>query len=207
MTAIPANRYDKHYAYTALFPVADTEAGRELRVHLNGLDTHLYGSPFSGSKIIHLLRFIVIDRLPYEAYPNREEGLGSPYLVVMCDFDGDDVTDLARSLAADAAAAVCDVFGRCRAFPFTSPSQLAGNVAKLADYLRKGQVETVLYLSDQPGATVEDILKSVPVQAAFADFVANYPNVAPKLLKQKFFELWDQLEVDNEKTPPLPGSL
>ena len=75
---------------------------------------------------------------------------------------------------------------------------------KLADYLRKGQVETVLYLSDQPGATVEDILRSIPVQAAFADFVANYPNVAPKLLKQKFFELWDRLEAD--ATPP-PGSL
>ena len=206
MTAPPPNRYDKHYAYTALFPVAGKEGGGPLRVHLNGLDAHDYGSPFAGSKIIHLLRFIVIDRLPYEAYPNRMEGLGSPYLVVMCDFDGKDVTELADSLAADAADAVCDVFGRCVAFPITSPAELATKDGKdkLADYLRKGQVETVLYLSDQPGATVEDILRAVPVQAAFADFVANYPNVAPNLLKEKFFELWDQLEA--AKTPP-PGSL
>jgi hypothetical protein len=206
MTAPLPNRFGKHYGYTALFPVAGNESGGPLRVHLNGLDAHKFGSPFSGSKIIHLLRFIVIDRLPFEGYPNREEGLGSPYLVMMCDFDGTEVTDLARSLAKDAAEAVCDVFGRCVAFPFTAPSELAGKeaVEKLAGYLRRGQVETVLYLSDQPDATVDDILKSIPVQAAFSDFVANYPNVAPKLLKQKFFELWDQLA--KAKTPP-PGSL
>jgi hypothetical protein len=206
MSAPPPNRYDNHYAYTALFPVAGKEGGGPLRVHLNGLDAHRFGSPFSRSKIIHLLRFIVIDRLPYEAYPNRTEGLGSPYLVMMCDFDGKDVMELADSLATDAADAVCDVFGRCVAFPITQPSELATMAGKdkLADYLRKGQVETVLYLSDQPGATVKDILRAVPVQAAFADFVANYPNVDPSLLKEKFFELWDQLEAAD--TPP-PGSL
>jgi hypothetical protein len=200
------NRCGLHYGYTALFPVEGEQGGGPLRVHLNGLDAHEHGSPFSGSTIIHLLRFIVIDRLPFEGYPAREDGLGAPYLVVMCDFDGEDVTDLARSLAKQAPEAVCDVFSHCQAFPFKAPGELAGEDAaeKLAGYLRRGQVETALYLSDQPDARVGDILRGIQLQMAFATFVADSQTVPPGFLKHKFFEFWRLL---SEAKQPLPGSL
>ena len=199
------NQCGKHYGYTALFPIAGARGGGPLRVHLNGLDAHKHGSPFSGSSIIHLLRFMVIDRLPFEGYPAKQEHLGSPYLVVMCDFDGTEVKDLARSLADQAPEAVYDVFSHCVAFPFDAPGKLTGDAAveKLAGYLSKGQVETMLYLSDQPNATVEDILKAIQAQILFAEFVESYPTVPPNFLKQKFFELWSRLE--NAKPLP-PGS-
>lgn len=200
------NRCGVHYGYTALFPVGGKQGGGPLRVLLNGLDAHEYGSPFSGSTIIHLLRFIIIDRLPFEGYPAKEESLGSPYLVVMCDFDGEDVTDLARSLVEEAPAAVYDVFSHCVAFPFTAPSQLAGHnaVQDLADYLRRGQVETMLYLSDQPEARVGDVLRAIQAQMMFAEFAVASQAMEPKYLKDKFFEFWHRL---SEAEQPPPGSL
>src|SRR3569833_1212502 len=182
------NRCGVHYGYTALFPVGGKQGGGPLRVHLNGLDGHKYGSPFSSSAIIHLLRFIIIDRLPFEGYPAREESLGSPYLVVMCDFDGVDVTDLARSLVEEAPAAVYDVFSHCVAFPFAEESELAGQgaVQKLADYLRRGQVETMLYLSDQPEARVGDVLRALQAQMMFAEIVVASQSIEQKNLKDKF---------------------
>jgi hypothetical protein len=200
------NRCGLHYGYTALFPVGGKQGGGPLRIHLNGLDAHEHGSPFSGSTIIHLLRFIVIDRLPFEGYPAKKDSLDSSYLVVMCDFDGEDVTDLARSLVEQAPAAVYDVFSRCAAFPFEAQSELAGKdaVEKLAGYLRRGQVETALYLSDQPDARVGDILKGIQLQMAFAEFVVDSQTGPSCFLKRKFFEFWRLM---SESEQPLPGSL
>lgn len=200
------NRCGLHYGYTALFPVGGGQGGGPLRVHLNGLDVHKYGSPFAGSTIIHLLRFIVIDRLPFEGYPAKEESLGSPYLVVMCDFDGEDVADLARSLVEQAPEAVYDVFSHCLAFPFKAKSEVAGAIAveKLAGYLRRCQVETALYLSDQPDARVADILRAIQAQMMFAEFVEASQAMPRNVLKDKFFEFWRQM---SEAKQPLPGSL
>lgn len=200
------NRCGVHYGYTALFPVKGERGGGPLRVHLNELDAHRHGSPFSGSTIIHLLRFMVIDRLPFEGYPAKEESLGSPYLVVMCDFDGEDVAGLADSLVREAPGAVYDVFSHCVAFPFKAKEELAGGDAKkkLADYLCRGQVETVLYLSDQPDARVGSILQAIQAQMMFAEFVEASQAMDPKYLKDKFFEFWSRL---SEVKQPLPGSL
>jgi hypothetical protein len=200
------NRCGEHYGYTALFPVGDRQGGGALRVHLNGLDAHTYGSPFSGSTIIHLLRFMVIDRLPFEGYPAKEESLGSPYLVVMCDFDGKNVDDLADSLVKQAHQAAYEVFSHCVAFPFATASALTAQdaVEKLAGYLRRGQVETMLYLSDQPDAKVGDVLRAIQAQMMFTEFVVASQAMPPAFLKDKFFDFWRRL---SKAEQPLPGSL
>jgi hypothetical protein len=201
----PINRFRKKYAYTALFPIRDAASAVALRLHLHGFDTNDHGSPFSTAAPIHLLRFIVIDRLPFEGHPAKQEALGTPYLVVMCDFDGAEVRDLADVLARRAPAAVCGVWNHCVAFPFVEPAELAqpGAADRLDGYLRRGQVDTLLYLADQPDATVKEILRAIRVQVVFAEFVARYQLADPRRLKAAFFELWDELAA----TPaPQPGS-
>jgi hypothetical protein len=200
------NRYGMKYGYTALFPIRDAASGLALRLHLGGLSADRNGSPFSVATLIHLLRFVIIDRLPFEGYPAKQESPRAPYLVVMCDFDGADVADLAGALAQQAPKAVCGVWRHCAAFPFAADDELAHADAadRLAQYLRRGQVETILYLSDRPQATVAEILRSIQVQQAFAAFVERNQTANPHQLKQGFFSLWDGLA---QKTDPHPGSL
>jgi hypothetical protein len=200
------NRAGIKYGYTAVFPIRDAAAGSILRLHLGDLSQNPDGSPFAVATIIHLLRFIIIDRLPFEGYPAKQESLRAPYLVVMCDFDGKAVEDLARALARHAGGPVCDVWRHCAAFPFATPAELghADAADRLAEYLRRGQIETVLYLSDQPGPTVTQILRSIQAQLAFATFVERSQTADPRGLKKDFFSLWDGLA---KKPDPHPGSL
>jgi len=200
------NRAGKKYGYTALFPIRDAASGALLRPHLNGLSEHHCGSPFSEAETIHLLRFIIIDRLPFEGYPAKKESLRGPYLVVMCDFDGEDVAELARALVEHAPAAVYAVWRHCAAFPFAAYGDLARPDAadRLTEYLHRGQVKTALYLSDTPDATVPEILRSILAQAAFSAFVERSQTAAPSRLKTEFFELWKGLVA---KPDPHPGSL
>jgi len=200
------NRYGKKYGYTALFPIRDAANGVALRQHLGGLSEDRNGSPFSSATLIHLLRFVIIDRLPFEGYPAKQESSRQPHLVVMCDFDGAEVADLAAALARQVPKAVCGVWRHCAAFPFAAPDELAhaGAADRLAQYLRRGQVETILYLSDRPEATVTEILRSIQAQHAFAAFVESHQAAPPDQLKKGFFRLWDSLV---QKPDPHPGSL
>jgi hypothetical protein len=206
MSKSHANRYGTKYGYTGLFPVCDAANGLALRRHLNGLDSHPYGSPFSDVTRIHLLRFIVIDRLPFEGYPYREETLSVPYLIVMCDFDGKSVADLAGSLVCQAPGPTYEVWRHCVKFPFQTANALGAPSAatELGDYLTRGQVKTLLYLSDRPDATVPRILRSMVVQSAFSAFVADHQTANAATLKRKFVELWKTLEAKHD---PHPGSL
>jgi hypothetical protein len=206
MSKSQTNRYGTKYGYTALFPVCDAASGLALRCHLNGLSCHPSGSPFSDVTHIHLLRFIVIDRLPFEGYPYSEEALSVPYLIVMCDFDGESMADLACCLVKQAREPTYEVWRHCVKFPFQRASELgeASAAAELRDYLTRGQVKTLLYLSDRPDATVPQILRSMVVQSAFSAFVADHQTANAATLKEKFFQLWKTLEA---KPDPHPGSL
>lgn len=202
----PRNRAGNKYGYTALFPIRDAANGSTLRLHLNKLGEHKNGSPFCAAPLVHLIRFIIIDQWPYEGYPAKTETLLRPYLVVMCDFDGTEVADLAKALVQHAPGAAYDVWRHCMAFPFADRSELAEAAAadRLAHYLGRGEVGTVLYLSDQLEATVGDILKAIQVQAAFAEFVARHQLADPHRLKKEFFSRWDDLV---REPVPHPGSL
>jgi hypothetical protein len=200
------NRFGKKYGYTALFPIAGAAGCSALRDLLGRLDQHPRGSPFSDVPLIHLLRFVIFDRLPFQGYPARSESLGTAYLIVMCDFDGADLTDLADPLVRQAGDAVYEVWRHCVAFPFAERGELDLDDAadRLAAFLRRGQVETLLYLSDWPEATVGQILRAIRAQIEFADFVARYQVAEPDELKERFFRLWNDLA---GRPDPLPGSL
>src|SRR5262249_18288272 len=132
--------------------------------------------------------------------------LSVPYLIVMCDFDGESVADLADSLALQAPEPTYQVWRHCVKFPFQKATELgeASAAAALRDYLTRGQVETLVYLSDRPDATVPQIMRSMVVQSAFSAFVADHQTADAATLKRKFFELWKTLEA---KPDPHPGSL
>jgi hypothetical protein len=199
------NRFGKKYGYNGLFPIRDDRATRLLRAHLQLLDKHEFGSPFSGTDLVHLARFIIIDQLPYQGYPAKPERRGPGFLVFMCDFDGSDVSELAQALATACPEAVHGVWQHCDGFPFEGAEAVAnGGAEQLAAYLRSFQSATLLYLADQPDATVGQILRAMRMQMRFADFVAAHQGSSAKTLRADFAKLWAALE---QEPDPRPGSL
>jgi hypothetical protein len=198
------NRFGKKFGYNGLFPIKDDRATVELRAYLQQMDRHAFGSPFSSSDLIHLARFIIIDQLPFQGYPAHPEKRGAGFLVFMCDFDGRDVEDLAAALADACAEAVHEVWRHCHAFPFDQAAAVSAGASELADYFARCQVTTLLYLADQPDATVSQILRAMWMQMRFADFVAEHRTSDAKALRANFDKLWAELK--REPDPP-PGSL
>jgi hypothetical protein len=201
------NRSGTKYGYTALFPIKDAECSVELQKTLEIMGSHERGSPFSDVPLIHLARLIVWDNLPFQGYPAKTDRLEASYLIFMCDFDGSEVSELAGSLAKNAPDLVNDVWGRCCNFPFASANWTAmtGDAAdRLSAYFTRYQVETSLFLSDRPDATVDEILRCIKLQVAFARFVEANQTASAKTLQNRFRTFWEKQKKSGH---PVPGRL
>jgi len=196
-----ANQNGAKYGFTGLFPVANGKSD-ELRFFLRSLDdtrTYPRGSPFSHVPIVHMARLFIIDRLAYQGTPAKLDTLKSDYLVFACDFDGESVDVLIRIMVAAIPAELAAIWGKCRGYP-----GLNGN-DQLSQYFERCQLDTNLFLADQPFASVDFILKGLMCRRRLGEFVklAQRRPRKPAVLKRGFRLLWRKLERDN----PLPGSL
>ena len=75
-----ANQNGKKYGLTALFPIKAGEHAARLRTELRSWDAHPRGSPLSEVPVIHMARFVIIDRLAYQGVPAERDDLRSAYL-------------------------------------------------------------------------------------------------------------------------------
>ena len=192
----------KKFSFTGLFPIKENADLGSLRSHLRTLDQHPNGSPLSAVRMIHMARLVIVEALPFQGEPAAFDQLRSRYLVFACAFDGDSVAALVKALA-DAVPDVVDaIWQHCIGFPglvrpvATDPDDLAG-------YFRRCQVDTNLFLADQPDRTVPDILRALRAKQAFAEFLEHYQGEPPARLQKGFEALWRQLASED----PAPGSL
>jgi len=86
------------YGFTGLFPIKNDTDCSALRSTLRSLDNHPLGSPLSSLDIVHMARFVIVDRLSFQGEPAKYDRLLSAYLLFTCDFDGSDIDDLVTAI-------------------------------------------------------------------------------------------------------------
>ena len=196
-----ANQKGKKYGFTALFPIEPGEHAAQLRVHLRSLDSHPNGSPLSGVPIVHMARFAIINQMPYQGLPAKNDSLNSAYLLFLCEFDGSSSDVLVQHLVEEIPDEVTAIWRHCRAFPGTQ------SVDHLADYFSRCQLDTTLFLTDRPMDSVEDILRALVYKQKFSELVLWAQQQAgaldPNQLKAKI----QDLRTIDTAPAPAPGSL
>jgi len=198
-----ANQNGRKYGLTALFPIKAGEHCAELRTYLRSLDdTRIYprGSPLCDVPIVHMARFVIIDRLAYQGFPARSDYLRRSYLLFMCDFDGEALEPLVWALIQNIGGVVETIWEHCEQFPGI------GSRDGVIAYFEQCQLETNLFLADRPQDTVSDILTALMFKREFGRFVVMIQRKQPRpdLLRRGFRRMWRSLETG---PMPDPGSL
>jgi hypothetical protein len=196
-----SNLNGKIYGFTGLFPIERNADCGVLRSHLRSLDNHPFGSPLSSLDIVHMARFAIIDRLAFQGEPAKHDRLSSAYLLFACDFDGSDVEELVTAIVTKLPDTFLMVWGSCVAVPTIGPNPAANS--DLVEYFRRCQVQTTLFLADQPDASVTQILRSLALTRMFAGFVQRHQGEDPALVQRGFQDMWQAFTAAR---PPSPGS-
>ena len=184
-----ANQNGGKFGFTSLFPIKVGETAA-LRVFLRTLDEHPRGSPLCEVSIIHMARFVVIDRLAYQGIPAKADALKSNYLLFACDFDGFSIDVLIREMVERIPSRLKDVWRHCLGFPGIESCD------HLAAYFEQCQVTTNLLLADQPDASVNDILKGLMHRRQLGEFIRHVQDTQPDpaTLKSDFERMWQSLQ-------------
>ena len=197
-----ANQNGAKYGFTGLFPIKTGGHSANLRTLLRSLDDPRHyprGSPLSNVPIVHMARFVIIDRLAYQGLPAKVDTLKSDYLLFVCDFDGYSVDTLIHAMVRNMGAHVTAIWDHCVHFPGIQSCD------RLAAYFEQCQLTTNLLLADQPDASVDDILMGLTCRRRFGEFIRQVQRKPrnPAVLKRGFRRMWRSLQ--NEK--PLAGDL
>jgi hypothetical protein len=197
-----ANQNGTKYGFTGLFPIKTGEHSADLRTFLRSLDDkrrYPRGSPFSDVPIVHMARFAIIDGLAYQGFPAKLDTLKSQYLLFVCDFDGPSIDALIQALVRYIPTQVTAVWEHCVLFPGTQSRD------RLAAYFEQCQLNTNLFLADQPEASVDDILRGLMCRRRLGEFIRQVqrkPRNAT-VLQRGFKRMWRRLQNDR----PLAGDL
>ena len=187
-----ANQNGGKYGFTGLFPIKDGQTAA-LRTYLRTLDDTVEyprGSPLSEVPIVHMARFVVIDRLTYQGTPAKADTLKSTYLLFACDFDGFSIDVLIREMVKNIPSQLKTIWRHCVGFPDIERRD------DLAAYFEQCQVTTNLLLADQPDAEVNDILLGLMYRRRLGEFIKHVQDVqpAPDALKDDFERMWQGLQ-------------
>jgi hypothetical protein len=191
----------KKYGFTALFPIKPGEHVGELRIHLRSLDSHVNGSPLSNVHIIHMARFAIIDQMPYQGLPAKNDVLNSAYLLFLCEFDGSSSDSLAAELVRAIPEEVDEIWRHCRGFPDPASAD------RLADYFTRCQLGTNLCLTDRPDDSVDDILRALIYKREFSELVLWVQQQGKGLNPAQLKTRIEDLRKIDAAPPPQSGSL
>ncbi|MDE5455805.1 hypothetical protein GWE18_23795 [Bradyrhizobium sp. CSA112] len=187
-----ANQNGEKYGFTGLFPIKVGQTA-ELRTFLRTLDHSIKyprGSPLSEVSIVHMARFVVIDRLAYQGTPAKVDTLKSAYLLFACDFDGFSIDALIRAMVKYIPFELEIIWQHCRGFPGIESCD------DLAAYFEQCQITTNLLLADQPDASLNDILKGLLYRRRLAQFIRHVQDTqpSPAELQADFERMWQSLQ-------------
>lgn len=196
-----ANQNGGKYGFTGLFPIKDGETA-VLRAFLRTLDDEVEyprGSPLSEVSMMHMARFVVIDRLAYQGTPAKVDTLKSNYLLFACDFDGFSIDVLIREMVERIPRQLKAIWQHCLGFPDIESCD------QLAAYFEQCQVTTNFFLADQPEASVNDILIGLMYRRRLGEFIRHVQvkRPSPAALKNDFELMWRSLQEDRPRAGEL----
>jgi hypothetical protein len=110
---------------------------------------------------------VVIDELPVEGFPAKDDQLANAWLLFVCEFDGalDPMLQLLATAAGEAVDAIC---AHCVGYPG------ADSLRAFAAWFHKCQIETTFLFSSYPDDTVADVQRALVVQRAFVAWLAEH---------------------------------
>lgn len=168
------------YAFIALTPIEPGQAD-VLRTHLRGLPRH-DGSPLAKVPDTHFGRWVVLDRVFHDSWPEEHEVLDPAYLLFTAVFDvtsrdaaGAYLDQLVSVLDTEADA----IWGKCRGWPAgTSRQERVG-------YLLRHQRDVNFLFAAYPGR-VEEIRRALVNRELLMSFACKAQTLDPHQLRAAF---------------------
>jgi len=175
------NVLGQSYAFLAMTPII---AGHEiaLRTHLRGLDGG-QGSPLAMVPRTHFGRWVIVPQPAFEGAPMHPDPWKSQYLLFSACFDGDLASyldDLCTLIPEEADA----VWGHCAGYPSAGTTNRAG----FARYLTHNQIDTSVYFSAYPEATVQRVRESLARRDDLVEFTVEAQGLDDAELQRRFRE-------------------
>jgi hypothetical protein len=173
------NRTGGAYALTVFTPIL---AGHEeeLRAYIEGLPVGP-ASPLAQLDTLHLARIQIFDELVYQGPPQKPDALNAKQLLFTSTFDGelDPYLD-----------AICERIGpeadgwwrHCAGYPGTADRHA------FRRYIRHHKIDTDLFATAMPNATVERVRESLELRERVAAFAAAAQGLDAVTLQQRFRE-------------------
>jgi hypothetical protein len=144
------NVSDNAYAFVAITPIKDGRAD-ELRTHLRDLP-HLGRSPLASVPGTHFGRWVVLDRVFHDSWPDQFEVLDPAYLLFTAVFDrtsGDRVADYLDTLLSALGTDADAIWGACQGWPGDDTRHARSS------YLREHQRDAEFLFAGYPGEVAE----------------------------------------------------
>lgn len=175
---LTSNTCGQMYALTVLTPISP---GREaaLRALLEGFPAS--GGPLSRLAGTHFGRWVIVPSFVKDAAQPEDDAPGCPYLLFTATFDGsleDYLDELCTKLEREAA----EIWGSCIGGP--GP----GDAPALKRYLLHNQIDTGLFFSAYPDATVDSVRHSLHIRAQILDLAVRAQTMEPAALQRAFLE-------------------
>ena len=177
-----ANSNGRAYAIRILCPV-DPARVDALRTCLDALQSGDQSPLAIGTT--HLGRLVLISEIadPVRSIPS-EEDLSCPYLLLSCTFDGTDPRAYLRDLFTGSASILQTIWSHCIGFP--ASIRAAADPEPAIDYLLKNQLQTDLFFSAYPNATVREICRALDIRTRFIDLAVSAPDHDAEWLMTQF---------------------
>jgi hypothetical protein len=174
---LTSNTSGQMYALTVLTPIAP---GREdaLRRDLERFDAE---RPLAKLRGTHFGRWVIVPNFRAEPGQPKPDDLGCPYLLFTATFDGGldaYLDELCTKLETEAAR----IWGAC----IGAPDPAAGPALKT--YLRHNQIDTGLFFSAYPQATVRRVKECLDTRKRTIAFAVRAQGMEPAALQRAFLD-------------------
>jgi len=168
------NHVGAAYSLTVIAPVqADREAEALTAIEALGVGP---ASPLAALPGLHFSRIHIVRDLVFQGpQQRRRDHLRSPQLVFTSTFDG------ALDAYLDALRACADTWWQfCAGYPGS------GDRAAFVDWVRAHQIDSSLFASAHPEATVPGVLESLALREQVIDFAIAARGLPPEELQRRF---------------------
>lgn len=136
-------------------------------------------SPFECLGNTHFTRFVIVDRLEYEAAPQIPDGLKSHYLLFNAVFDGP-LDDFIASMLRHFPELVDRIWSHCVGYPGSA------NPAAVRTYLRHNELEATFFFAAYGNSTLPQVRKALALRGRLTQFAIGAQGASAEELQARF---------------------
>ena len=195
------DRVGQSFALTMLSPIISGHSHGELhatrvRTAITSLERGA-DSALAQIDTLHLARLVIIDDLPQQGVPTKEDHLQSKYLLFVADFDGelDAFLDALRTRATDFVNAI---WQHCEGFPGTTDAMA------FRAYVARCHLTTTFGFSAYATTPLSRVLRALDTQRRLIRFLKDHQGAEPVALQAAFRSFTHELAA---APLPAPGSI